>query len=134
MVFARIFGGTRHYSNNTAVGWIGWIAIVFGLWTFGWIIGEAIPFFGTLISLMSALFDGWFGFIFWAFAYFEIKKGQLWKGQSLLRKAETALNCFLVVVGAFITGPGIYTTVQAILDDYAAGSVSAPFTCTSNAI
>lgn len=44
---------------------------------------------------MSALFDGWFGFIFWAAAYRELHYGKLWKGQKWTRKLETAFNVFL---------------------------------------
>lgn len=46
---------------------------------------------------MSALFDGWFGFIFWAAAYRELNYGKLWKNQPLSRKLETAFNVFLFV-------------------------------------
>lgn len=154
-------------NNNTVVGWTGWIVVVLATWVFGWVIGEAIPFFGTLLSLMSALFDGFFGcecrswplalspfplalllrgrlrfdsirlprpVIFWAFAFFELHRGHLWKGQSLLRKFETAFNVFLVLAGLFVFGPGIYTSVQAIIDDYANGAIKGPFTCANNAL
>ncbi|CAO1629251.1 unnamed protein product [Sympodiomycopsis kandeliae] len=133
-IFVRVFGKTKHYSSNTTVGWIGWIVIVFAAWTFGWVVGEAVPFFDTLISLMSALFDGWFGFIFEAMMFFEISKGNLWKGQTLLRKAETIFCVFLIIAGLFIFGAGTYTSAQAIVDNYAAGLVKSPFGCASNAV
>lgn len=44
---------------------------------------------------MSALFDGWFGFIFWAAAYRELHVGELWVGQNWKRKGETIFNIFL---------------------------------------
>ncbi|KDN52260.1 hypothetical protein K437DRAFT_221056 [Tilletiaria anomala UBC 951] len=133
-IFARIFAGTKHYDHHTTLGWAVWIAVVFAIWLLGWVVGESIPFFGSLISLMSALFDSFIGFIFWTFAYLEIKRGQLWKGQPLLRKAETLFNCALVPVGIFMLGPGTYTSVQAIIDSYATGAIKAPFGCTSNAV
>lgn len=64
-IFHRLFYGTRHFNNYTTLGWIGWVGAVLVTWVGGWIVGESIPFFGTLLSLMSALFDGFFGFIFW---------------------------------------------------------------------
>ncbi|PWN53940.1 hypothetical protein IE53DRAFT_337943 [Violaceomyces palustris] len=133
-IFGRIFLGTRHYNNHTALGWAGWIGCVSVTWVFGWVIGEAIPFFGTLLSLMSALFDGWFGFIFWSAAFFEINRGNLWKNQGFRRKAETAFNWFLILAGAFIFGPGIYTSVESIIDNYRTGSIKAPFTCADNSL
>lgn len=133
-LFVRFFGKTRHFANHTVVGWTGWTVIVVCTWLFGWIIGEAIPFFSTLISLLSALFDGFFGYIFWAAAFFQVRKGALWKAQSPTRKVETAFNVFLVPVGLFVFGVGIYTSVQAIINDYASGTVKIPFTCASNGI
>ncbi|PWN41759.1 hypothetical protein IE81DRAFT_324256 [Ceraceosorus guamensis] len=133
-LFNRITLGTKHYNNNTVKGWIIWIACCASTWVFGWIIGEAVPFFGVLVSLMSALFDGFFGFIFWGKAYLSMNKGQLWKGQSILRKAETIFNVFLIFAGLFVFGPGCYTSVQAIIDSYALGSVKSPFSCANNAV
>lgn len=64
-LFHRFTFGTKHYNNHTVIGWATWTACCLGTWVFGWVIGEAVPFFSVLLSLMSALFDGWFGFIFW---------------------------------------------------------------------
>lgn len=133
-VFGRIFMGTKHYNNHTVIGWTGWTLCVVATWVFGWIIGEAIPFFSTLLSLMSALFDCYFGYIFWAFAFFELYKGELWKGQHWTRKVETAFQYVLLGTGLFILGPGLYVSVQSIIDDYNTGSVKEPFTCASNGL
>lgn len=133
-MFGRIFLGTKHYNNHTTVGWLGWIGCVTITWVLGWVIGEAIPFFSTLLSLMSALFDCYFGYIFWAFAFFELYKGQLWTGQSWVRKLETAFQFVLLGAGLFILGPGLYASVESIIQDYAAGSIKQPFACANNAI
>lgn len=133
-LFARMFIGTRHYNNNTAVGWAGWIGCVAITWVLGWVIGEAIPFFSTLLSLMSALFDSYIGYGFWAFAFFDLHRGNLWKNQSVFRKAETAFQFFLIFAGIFILGPGLYSSVQAIIDNYENGAVRAPFTCADNSL
>lgn len=103
-LFVRILGKTRHFANHTFIGWTSWITIVVVCWIFGWIIGEAVPFFGTLISLMSALFDGWFGFIFPAGMFYELNRGFHWKGQGILRKMETCFNVFLIAAGVFTFG------------------------------
>ncbi|SNX84979.1 related to neutral amino acid permease [Melanopsichium pennsylvanicum] len=133
-LFGRLMIGTKHYNNHTKTGWAVWIGCVIFTWVLGWVIGEAIPFFSTLLSLMSALFDCYFGYIFWAFAFFELYKGQLWVGQGWLRKLETAFQFVLIVAGLFILGPGLYVSVQSIIDNYATGSVKTPFTCADNSL
>ncbi|CAD6889866.1 unnamed protein product [Tilletia laevis] len=133
-VFARLFIGSRHYNNHTVLGWVAWSSIVAVTWVIGWIIGEGVPFFGDLLSLMSALFDGWFGALFWAVAYAEVNHGQLWVGQGLNRKAQTVLNVVIFFSGLFIFGPGLYTSVQAIINSYSLGYVKSPFTCANNGL
>ncbi|KAL9933473.1 hypothetical protein V8E36_007649 [Tilletia maclaganii] len=134
-IYARIFVGTKHYNHHTVVGWASWAAIVTVTWVLGWIIGEAVPFFGDLLGLMSALFDGYFGAIFWAIVYAEINHGQLWVGQGLSRRSQTILNVIIFAAGVFISGPGLYTSVQSIINSYAAAGYSrTPFTCASNAV
>ncbi|UZJ51566.1 hypothetical protein CBS101457_000886 [Exobasidium rhododendri] len=133
-LFHRFTFDTRHYNNHTVKGWSIWIGCCAFTWIFGWVIGEAVPFFSVLLSLMSALFDGFFGFIYWALAYREINKGKLWKGQGLLRKAESIFNVFLFFAGLFVFGPGIYTSVIAIMQSYSSGSVKSPFTCADNSV
>lgn len=83
---------------------------------------------------MSALFDGWFGFIFEAMMFFEISKGNLWKGQGVLRKLETCFCVFLIMAGLLVFGAGTYTSVEAIIQNYRAGLVKSPFGCASNAV
>lgn len=63
-VFFRLFAGTRHMTDNTVKGWATWAGILAITWVFAFIIAEVIPFFSDLLSLMSSLFDSFFGFIF----------------------------------------------------------------------
>lgn len=60
-VFFRLFAGTRHMSSNTVVGWLVWAGILGCTWVLAFIIAEVIPFFSDLLSLMSSLFDSFFG-------------------------------------------------------------------------
>ncbi|OBT91308.1 hypothetical protein VE01_10708 [Pseudogymnoascus verrucosus] len=68
-IFFRIFEGTIHKSSHTVVGWSTWAGILALTWIGAFIIVEAIPFFSDLLSLMSSLFDSFFGFIFRGVAY-----------------------------------------------------------------
>lgn len=59
-IFFQIFReGSRHRHEHTVLGWATWMAIVFGGWTISFIVGEAIPFFSDMLSLISSLFDSW---------------------------------------------------------------------------
>jgi len=72
-IFFRIFEGTRHKGNHTVIGWASWIGILAVLWTLAFIISQVIPFFQDLLSIMSSLFDSFFGFIFWGVAYLRMR-------------------------------------------------------------
>ncbi|KAH6718972.1 transmembrane amino acid transporter protein-domain-containing protein [Leptodontidium sp. MPI-SDFR-AT-0119] len=137
-IFFRIFEGTRHKSNHTVLGWSVWGGILAGTWLVAFIIAEVIPFFSDLLSLMSSLFDSFFGFIFWGVAYIRMKRadgGVQWiREQSLMGCLELGLNVFIIMIGLFFLGAGTYTSVQSIIDSYAAGAVSSVFTCASNGV
>ncbi|KAJ3730755.1 transmembrane amino acid transporter protein-domain-containing protein [Lentinula raphanica] len=132
-VFFRLFRNSRHRHSNTFLGWGVWVALVAATWILAWIIGEVIPFFSDMLSLMSSLFDGWFGFIFWAMAYLTLYPGKSkWDGP--LRSAETLVNYFFILLGAYITVAGTYTSVESIIQSYQAQAVGGVFTCASNAL
>lgn len=146
-LFLRIFPKDSHHRNeHTIAGWVTWIGLNFGLWVLAFIFAEVIPFFSDLLSLMSSLFDCWFGFVFWGVAYFKLRKikafknGEddsvisLFKKASLFIKFEMALNVFLIAIGAFILGPGLYATIQSIILSYQANAYGSAFTCVSNGI
>jgi hypothetical protein len=45
-----------------------------------------------------------------------------------------AFNVAIVAIGFFFLGAGTYTSIQSIIDSYAAGTVSGVFTCASNGL
>lgn len=54
------------------------------------------------------------------------------QGKYFSNKRTTALcviHCITVVGGSFMAIAGTYTTIQSIVDAYAAGGVKAAFTC-----
>ncbi len=67
-------------------------------------------FRSSLVSVASAAFDSYIGFILWAVVYIKLNRGNLWHNRTLLGKAETALNYFLIPAGLFLLGPGVRTT------------------------
>ncbi|KAI0048464.1 hypothetical protein FA95DRAFT_1557963 [Auriscalpium vulgare] len=132
-IFFRLFRNSRHRHSNTLVGWSAWAGIIATTWVFAFIIAEVIPFFSDMLSLMSSLFDGWFGFIFWGMAYLSFYPGaKKWAG--IGRSAETLLNFGLILLGFYVLVAGTYVSIQSIIDDYNADVVGKPFTCKSNAL
>ncbi|RDW66254.1 hypothetical protein BP6252_09889 [Coleophoma cylindrospora] len=124
-VFFRLFEGTRHKSSHTVAGWASWASILLATWILAFIIAEVIPFFSDLLSLMSSLFDSFFGFIFWAVAWYRMRKidGTLWK-KSYYNYFMICLNIFIFLTGLFFLGAGTYASVQSIIDSYAAGTTT----------
>lgn len=137
-IFFRIFDGTRHKTSNTVVGWSAWAGILAVTWVGAFIIAEVIPFFSDLLSLMSSLFDSFFGFIFWGVAYLRMRRvdrGEGWlKNMSIKETIGVAINVFIIGIGFFFLGAGTYTSVQSILNDYNNGLVGGIFTCESNGL
>ncbi|KAF8191438.1 transmembrane amino acid transporter protein-domain-containing protein [Mycena galopus ATCC 62051] len=132
-IFFRLFRNSKHKHSNTLVGWSTWAAIIGVTWIAAFIIAEVIPFFSDMLSLMSSLFDGWFGFIYWGMAYLILYPGKTrWAGP--WRSFETLVNYFLIVFGLFTLIAGTYVSVQSIIDSYDAAEVGGVFSCASNAI
>nr|XP_018266024.1 uncharacterized protein I303_02402 [Kwoniella dejecticola CBS 10117]OBR88182.1 hypothetical protein I303_02402 [Kwoniella dejecticola CBS 10117] len=130
-IFKRILGNSRHAHSHSVVGWGTWIAIDIFIWTVGFILGNIIPSMGDFLGIMSAAFDSFFGFIFWAVAYWHLNKNRLWADWKMT--TMSIINIIIFFLGLFMLGPGLYTSVDAIVTDYA-GSVKKPFSCASNAL
>ncbi|KAI0065079.1 hypothetical protein BV25DRAFT_1906208 [Artomyces pyxidatus] len=132
-IFFRIFQNSHHRHSNTFLGWGVWVGIVATTWIFAFVIAEVIPFFSDMLSLMSSLFDGWFGFIFWGLAYLSFYPGAK-KWASPGRSLETILNYVLIVFGVYMLVAGTYVSIQSIIESYQADTVGTPFSCASNAL
>ncbi|KAF2430532.1 hypothetical protein EJ08DRAFT_588882 [Tothia fuscella] len=137
-VFFNIFEGSRHKSSHTVVGWATWAGILAITWILAFIIAEVIPFFSDLLSLMSSLFDSFFGFIFWGVAYFRMRQADygkdFWKTRGIRGYAGFAFNIVICLIGVlFLTG-GTYASVQSIVDGYKTAGFGGPFTCDSNGL
>lgn len=116
-VFFRIFEGTRHKGNHTVLGWATWAGILAATWIMAFIIAEVIPFFSDLLSLMSSLFDSFFGFIFWGTAYMRMRRadyGPGWFSKRGIRGISGfILNVILIGIGLFMLSAGTYVGVLA---------------------
>lgn len=130
-VYFRILGKSRHAHSNTATGWGVWAAVMVGIWGIAFIFAEVVPSMGDFLSLLGAAFDSFFGFIFFALAYWQLYKGKLWSGAG--RSVMTVIHIFVLLCGLFLLGPGLYAAVEAIIADYSSGTESA-FSCANVAI
>jgi hypothetical protein len=137
-LFFRLFAGTRHLGSHTVVGWAGWAGILAGLWVFAFIIAEVIPFFAYLLSLMSALFDSFFGWIYWGIAYMRMRKADygpgFWKKRGIRGYIGFVVNIFIIVFGFYNLVAGTYASVDAIVVGYEASGFPGPFSCNSNGL
>ncbi len=68
---------------------------------------------------------------FFAVAYYHLYQGSLFDG--LYRSVMTVVHAFVMIVGLFLLGPGLYAAVKAIIADYA-GSTNPAFSCANLSI
>lgn len=117
-IFFRFFTGTRHMGNHTVIGWAAWGGILAILWVLAFIIAEVIPFFSDLLSLMSSLFDSFFGFIFWGVAYFRMRRADYgpdyWKVRGIKGYLGFFFNVILCLIGLLFLSGGTY--VSSLVD------------------
>lgn len=130
-IYFRIMGTSRHAHSNTVVGWGVWAAVMAGIWALGFIFAEIIPSMGDFLSLLGAAFDSFFGFIYFAVAYWQLYKHRLFAGMG--RSFLTVVHVFVMLVGLFLLGPGLYAAVEAIIADYS-GSTRPAFSCANLSI
>ncbi|CCF36307.1 transmembrane amino acid transporter [Colletotrichum higginsianum] len=137
-LFFRLFKGTKHLHEHTIVGWGSWATILLALWLLAFLIAELIPFFSSLLSLMSSLFDSFFGFVFWGVAYFRMRSADaragIPRGNKLVDWASMALNIIIILTGLLFLTAGTYASVEGIIKEFRAGTVGKPFGCASNGL
>jgi heme/copper-type cytochrome/quinol oxidase subunit 2 len=86
---------------------------------------------------MSSLFNCWFGFIFWALAYFRMRNADRKVGlerNRILDYVSVVFNAIIVLIGVLFLTLGTYVSVQGIIDQFEAGTVGGVFTCKSNGL
>ncbi|KAK4580216.1 hypothetical protein LTR86_000419 [Recurvomyces mirabilis] len=125
-IYFRIMGNSRHAHSNTVIGWGVWAAVMAVIWIIAFIFAEVIPSMGDFLSLLGAAFDSFFGYIFFAVAYYFLYQGKFFAG--IGRSIMTVIHIFVMIVGLFLLGPGLYAAVKAIMVDYS-GSTRPAFTC-----
>jgi hypothetical protein len=113
-IFFNLFKGTKHMTSHTAYGWGCWAGILGVTWMAAFVIAEVIPFFSDLLSLMSSLFDSFFGFIFWGVAYIRLRRAEhgelFWKTRGIRGYLGAGFNIILIGIGLFFLTGGTYVS------------------------
>jgi hypothetical protein len=130
-IYFRLMGKSHHAHSNTVLGWAAWIGVMAMIWILAFIFSEVVPSMGDFLSLLGAAFDSFFGFIYFAVAYYVLYRGTLFAG--LGRSIMTVIHVVVMAVGLFLLGPGLYAAVEAIIADYSGGTRPA-FSCANLAI
>jgi hypothetical protein len=130
-IYRHVMRGSHHEHSNTLVGWVAWAGVMAGVWALGFVFAEVVPSMGDFLSLLGAAFDSFFGFIYFAIAYWQLNKRGLFSGVG--RSIMTVIHVLVFFVGLFLLGPGLYAAVKAIIADYS-GPVKPAFSCANIAI
>ncbi len=95
-IYKRIMGKSRHAHSNTVIGWSVWAAVLAGIWAIAFVFAEVIPSMGDFLSLLGAAFDSFFGFIFFAVAYYSMYRGKFFSGA--LRSVNSVIHVIVMLV------------------------------------
>ncbi|KAL4933212.1 putative amino acid transporter [Aspergillus undulatus] len=127
VVHGRIFKNSPIRFINTKMGWITWLALIAVGTVIAFVIAEVIPFFNDLLSISSSLFISGFTFYFPALMWFMLIREGRWTEPRNI--ALAALNALCFIIGVVTLVAGTYSSVQDIVDRYAAGTVGGVFSC-----
>ncbi|AQZ12682.1 hypothetical protein BZL39_E00210 [Zygosaccharomyces parabailii] len=139
VLFSLVDRQQKYRFSRSLTSWLIWVGILSLSWAVAFVIAEVIPFFSDLLSLMSSLFDCWFGFVFWGIAYIRLRKRKYGADYSfgrltLVEKLNYVVSIGLIGMGVYILGPGLYASVQSIILSYQADLYGTVFSCASNGI
>ena len=81
------------------------MGVMIGVWVLAFIFGEVIPSMGDFLSLLGSMFDSFFGFIYFAIAYYVMHKGAFFSGA--FRSVNSVVHIIIMLVGLFLLGPGL---------------------------
>lgn len=93
----------------------------------------------TVLAIVGAVFDAFFGFIYWAFAWFRMRSADIRNGRRTRNKQldfiMIGFNALVIVLGlAVFLSMGTYASVVHIRRLFAEGSLKGAFSCASTAL
>ncbi|KAJ5454010.1 uncharacterized protein N7458_004966 [Penicillium daleae] len=126
-LYVQLLAGTdrMHKRDWVAVG--SWLGIAATLWIIAWIISAAIPVFGNLLGLITALFASWFSFCIGGVFWLHINKRRLTSSKRMI--FFTIINLIFIGIGLTMCGMGLWVSGKTLHDSPS----SASFSCANNA-
>lgn len=130
-LFVRFMRNSRHLSENTMTHRIVWGTCVVGNCIVSFIIAEAVPVFGDLLSLLGALcsIPMAIGLECVMWIWLSMHNGRQRNARTLVLYA---INGVVVLACAFMTVAGIYSAVMSINTHVKEGKTTQPFSCIDN--
>lgn len=93
----------------------------------------------TVLAVIGAVFDAFFGFIYWAIAWFRMRKADARNGIQLRSarrdRIEFAVNVVMLLIGVclFLTAGTVASSLD-IMKKFKGDDVRGVFSCESNAL
>lgn len=125
-VLFRSLQGTAHLTNNSVIQWAIWLGSTTASAVIAYIIASTLPEFGSLVSLIGALFGTSMCFQ---------SMGAMWLYDDWCKPRITKWTCgvawavFVIVAGTFLTTAGTYGSVVEITNSYKASGGATAFRC-----
>lgn len=113
--------------------WAVWIFSVTLFWVVVWILANAIPVFSSLLNISAALLLSWFTWGVTVLFWFHLNWNGKWRS-SKKKITMAAFNVFIMCVTLFMVVPGMYASIDALLNVFATTDVNGAFTCADNSI
>ena len=130
LIFVRIFRKSRHLYTHTVLGWTVWTLLILLMNAAAFVLVVGVPIFNYLIGIAASLFASWYTYgIAGAFWLYDAWVDHGGKRALIARWPMTGLSVATVAAGAFVCVAGMYVTVKQIVDAYASGQVTSPFSC-----
>lgn len=129
-VFVHVLRNSRHLTANTWQHWAVWLASTFGAGFLGWVICEAIPCYGYLVSIIGSLGFGPLGIYLPVVMWYSMHRG--YRKGTPKQKALWAFHTLILMMGLFVTIVGTYANVTLIIQQFQDGTVGGVFECADN--
>lgn len=124
----RIFKKSVIKYVNTVKGWSVWLTMIGIVTVIAWVIAEAIPFFSSLLGLISSLFISGFSIYLPGLLWLKVvREGGCFS--SLKNTTLTIMNTACIAMGVLVLVGGFYGSVVSIKDSFNKGTVGSAFTC-----
>ncbi|GAA6040913.1 hypothetical protein JCM8097_003184 [Rhodosporidiobolus ruineniae] len=128
-VFLRIFGKTEHVNSNSLKSWSVWLAVVFSHCLFGWIVAEAIPVFGDLISLIGALSATFMCLTLLLATWFYMNWQRVKTDRKPLWLLAVGFHTVILACVLFVQVAGTVSSIVVLNDNVKSGNTKKPFSC-----